>query len=650
MTSTGLVRYVFAALAFACVFAAPAIAQTSSANIAPPPEKFHASPGGVDMRSGKYMYSQTDLTVPGGLDLTRTMTQQVVAHNNPFANFSHNWDVMVAEKRIDILHGQYTNGSGQDYQIEFAFGGRSQTFRAFSAETFEQSSRGAYVVLSYSAPGGDRSSASTVYTLQTADGTTAVFRSMGSADCSAYMRCAYISQMTNADGTFYSFEYDATGGANTSRLRSITSNRGYAMLFEYSGSLVVKSCVINLTLTIKPATNICPAGVPTATYTYDAAGGETRLASVTDPGGGVWGFVNTPTTIGFKKPGQATPWLINTFHSRLSDDGLPEQIVDSQSVADGQSYSYTWVQAPFVPGHVSQIAGGTFTNAQGRVVTVQYDFPLKPHQQQGFGNVPCECAQDTNTDVLQYQITPGPIAVTDEIGRTTITDYCDPYAAANLQPNEQNRCIVGPVPFSTTDPGGFRTDMVWDISTRNLGQVTRHATTGSGLSDVVMSAGYNCLLSTIRFCNKPTLVTDARNNSTTYTYDPAHGGVLTETLPPPAPGAPQPQKRYSYAQRYAWVSNGAGGYVHAASQIWVLTQMSFCKSGAPASGGTGCATGGDEVITTYDYGPDSGPNNLLLRGTLVDAGGLSLRTCMAYDAYGNKISETKPRAGLTSCP
>lgn len=55
--------------------------------------------------------------------------------------------------------------------------------------------------------------------------------------------------------------------------------------------------------------------------------------------------------------------------------------------------------------------------------------------------------------------------------------------------------------------------------------------------------------------------------------------------------------------------------------------------------------------TVYDYGPDGVPNNLLLRGVVTDAapGGLSSRTCYAYDALANKISETSPRAGLTSC-
>jgi YD repeat-containing protein len=209
---------------------------------------------------------------------------------------------------------------------------------------------------------------------------------------------------------------------------------------------------------------------------------------------------------------------------------------------------------------------------------------------------------------------------------------------------------VSPVPVSTTDPGGFKTDLTWDIQMRILWQSHRYAKSGSGLSDVVVNAGYNCTLETFRYCNKPTLVTDALQHTTAYTYDAAHGGMLTETMPAPTAGAAQPQKRYTYAQRFTWVSNGAGGYGPAGSPIWVLAGMSFCKAGAPASSGTGCATAGDEVITTYDYGPDSGPNNLLLRGTVVDAGGVPQRTCMAYDAWGNKVSETKPRAGLASCP
>ncbi len=66
--------------------------------------------------------------------------------------------------------------------------------------------------------------------------------------------------------------------------------------------------------------------------------------------------------------------------------------------------------------------------------------------------------------------------------------------------------------------------------------------------------------------------------------------------------------------------------------------------------GNACSGGsGDEVVTTYDYGPDSGPNNLFLRGVAVTADGVTLRTCYGYDANGHKTYETKPRAGLASC-
>jgi YD repeat-containing protein len=64
----------------------------------------------------------------------------------------------------------------------------------------------------------------------------------------------------------------------------------------------------------------------------------------------------------------------------------------------------------------------------------------------------------------------------------------------------------------------------------------------------------------------------------------------------------------------------------------------------------GCAQPSDEVLTTYDYGPDSGPNNLLLRGKAVTADGKTARTCYAYDALGNKISETSANAQLANCP
>ncbi|ATY32548.1 hypothetical protein [Sphingomonas psychrotolerans] len=150
-------------------------------------------------------------------------------------------------------------------------------------------------------------------------------------------------------------------------------------------------------------------------------------------------------------------------------------------------------------------------------------------------------------------------------------------------------------------------------------------------------------------CGKPSSVTDANNNTTDFTYDPVHGGVLTATGPTPSSGAVRPVKRYAYTQRYAWVKNSAGAYVQANRPLWLVLSEKVCRTSATV--GDACAAGSsDEVVVSYDYGPNAGPNNLWLRGKVVTADGASLRTCFSYDQIGNKISETSARAGLTSCP
>jgi RHS repeat-associated protein len=86
--------------------------------------------------------------------------------------------------------------------------------------------------------------------------------------------------------------------------------------------------------------------------------------------------------------------------------------------------------------------------------------------------------------------------------------------------------------------------------------------------------------------------------------------------------------------------------------IWVLHTESYCISGAPngnTTPGAECVQPNDEVDTTYEYDPDSGPNNLLPRGKAVTFGGVTQRTCYGYDSQGNEIWETSPNANLSSC-
>ncbi|MFN3389189.1 MAG: hypothetical protein ACK40O_09655, partial [Allosphingosinicella sp.] len=569
--------------------------------LSPPPEKFAIAPGGVDMRSGRYVYEHTDLTIGaegGALTLTRTLAQPVWGHTNPFGNFSHNWDILLVEKRVNITENEFKHHAGRpDYQMEVVFGGRTEAFRAYGSAGygFDQTSRSGYATLSYS---GDKAT-SAVYTYKTGDGTVAVFRPINSGDCSIHLRCAYVSSVTHADGTRFAFTYDTAGGANSTRLRRVTSNRGYALHFDYSGAFVTRSCVFNIAQAPPPTAGSCPAGMQArAAYSYvtvtTASGAKTRLATMIDPTNATWQFANSPGSIGFHRPGESTPWLTNTFVERMNPDELIEEIVSSQSFADGSSYSYQWDETPFVPHVIPSIAGGSFTDQDGHTTTLEYGFPQVYRPTGGYGDVD----ENGGLTAIVWQVTPGPIKITDPLGRITLNDYCDPAAMG---------CAVTPMPVSTTDPEGIKTVMNWDYSVRVLLATTQVAKAGA-LPAIVQSATYNCTPATIAHCTKPTQITDAKGNKTDYSWSAAHGGLLKVQLPAVTPGvagaaAVRPETRHEYVQRYAWISNGAGGWTQAATPVWLLSATSTCPNSASTGNPSSpCAIAGDEVRTVYDYG------------------------------------------------
>jgi len=201
-----------------------------------------------------------------------------------------------------------------------------------------------------------------------------------------------------------------------------------------------------------------------------------------------------------------------------------------------------------------------------------------------------------------------------------------------------------------TMPSGIKKGYIYGVR-RNVTQITQTPLSGSGLSVLTQSATYSepsanpC--SNLVTCNKPTSVVDANGNQTDFTYDSTHGGILTET-DPPAPNGIRPQIRRSYVQRYAWYLNSAGTMTRETNPVWLLSTESYCR--VTAASGSGCTTPSDEVVTSYDYGPDSGPNNLMLRGKTVTGDGLTLRTCYAHDHQGNVIWQTSPNANPASCP
>lgn len=113
----------------------------------------------------------------------------------------------------------------------------------------------------------------------------------------------------------------------------------------------------------------------------------------------------------------------------------------------------------------------------------------------------------------------------------------------------------------------------------NVETILRTPKPGSGLGSTTVTAVYgNC--STAVLCGRATAVTDARGNTTDYTYDSA-GNLLTETGPAPTPGATRPQTRYVWEQRYAWYKqNGSSAITQAPAPIWVQVEQSQCMTGA----------------------------------------------------------------------
>lgn len=223
-----------------------------------------------------------------------------------------------------------------------------------------------------------------------------------------------------------------------------------------------------------------------------------------------------------------------------------------------------------------------------------------------------------------------------DIGKNLIHYVTASNGSRNYDGNLSNRLL------SAADSEGRNFSFTYDAR----GNVLVKTQTGTGGGSLVSTANYDVVCGNPVTCNQPNWVKDAMGNQTDYTYDPVHGGLLTETSPPDANGV-RPQKRSRYVQRVALVKNSAGGYSAAGPSLWVLDTSSYCRTSNATS--TGCQAANDEVVTSYDYGATSGPNNLMLRGEVVTADGVSHRTCYSYDVLGNKISETTANAGLANC-
>ncbi|MFT4252342.1 MAG: transglutaminase domain-containing protein [Caulobacter sp.] len=175
---------------------------------------------------------------------------------------------------------------------------------------------------------------------------------------------------------------------------------------------------------------------------------------------------------------------------------------------------------------------------------------------------------------------------TDELGRQTASAY-------------DGRHRVSSRTYPEGDVDQFKYD-----ERGNVVELRKIAKPGSGLADLVMTAGYDATW------NKPSWVKDARGNQTDLVYVASGNGageILTATQPA----------------------------VNGVRPVW---SFEYGSAGLPTK-----ATDPTGVVTTTTYDALGNPTTSTL-----DPSGVNATTCKAYDAVGNLVSETDPRAGV--CP
>jgi RHS repeat-associated protein len=228
-----------------------------------------------------------------------------------------------------------------------------------------------------------------------------------------------------------------------------------------------------------------------------------------------------------------------------------------------------------------------------------------------------------------YALSGSTMTVTDALSKQTVVtsdlaigrpaSYKDPLNRTTGYAYDTNGRLT-----KVTQPEGNYTQYAYDAR-GNVTTTTSVAKAGSGLANIVTSASYDATCSNVVKCNKPNSTTDARGNTTAYTYDSTHGGVLTVTPPSPATGV-QPQTRYSYLQ----VAAAGGG------SVYMLSGVKACPTGS-----TSCTTS-DEVATTAAYNSNLLPVSIT-RGTTGTF--LQATTTLSYDARGNVATVDGPLAG-----
>ena len=453
-----------------------------------------------------------------------------------------------------------------------AIGPTSDSFTSSGSSYVSTEGRGATLTLS-----------GNVYTYTARDGTVAHFDKLKTGAYPNQIAVAMATDLTRPDGSSLTYEYNSMyycssfkqTGETWSCLQhsyayrngSVTSKGGYKLTLQYNpidppsemdGEMPDFATWGTPVGVSMTNTAISGASTRTQSFVYTYPTGGVIL-TITDPMSRVTAFRSSGGTFGITRPGKSSEDVTYTYSSGKVASITTPVGTTTYGFADASGVRTTTVTDP--GGHATVY---TFDIASSRMLSMTTPSPI------------------SKTTSWQY----------DSSGRVT----------------------------RATAPEGNYVQYTYD-SRGNVTETRMVAKSGSGVSDIVATASFDTTCSNIVTCNQPNSTTDARGNTTDYTYNTSTGAVLTVTAPAPTSGATRPKTTYSYTST---------------SGVQILTGTSVCRSTAS------CAGAADETKTTIAY------NSNLLPSSVTTAAGdnsLSATTAIGYDDVGNPITVDGPLSG-----
>ncbi|WP_162806480.1 RHS repeat-associated core domain-containing protein [Sphingosinicella terrae] len=426
------------------------------------------------------------------------------------------------------------------------------------------------------ANGATLSLSGSTYTYRAADGTT-ITLIPADYNCTptASLACTWLpSAITSPNGKTVSLSWEQWVSCSWEepdqctvdawRLGRVSNSFGYAIQFNYAsggegGPNPPPSTWRRRTGATFHNSAAGSGAQASVAYAYPAS----NITEVTDMGGRLWRFTQNSNGVSIRRPGASSDTTLVTTGTY----GV------TQVVRDGVT-----------TGYARTVSGST-----GTMVVTQVD---------GNASTP-----DPQTTIVSNLTLGRPTSVTDPLSRTTEYQYDSFGRLQRITEPEDNY-----VHFTYDGRG-------------NVTQTQYGPKPGSGSPVLTTSAAYPASCANPVTCNSPTSTTDARSNTTSYTYDSTHGGVLTVTGP--AVGGGSPQTRYGYT-----LTNGE----------YQLTSISACASGSAPT----CLGQVNESRTVLGYDANGNVTSVQRRdGT----GSLTATMGMTYDALGNLLTEDGPLTG-----